>query len=270
MASMPVLIEHDRDDPECALPFADGTVAGRPYRFLIDTGAARTTMAADDYTGGLPAVAVHGSHGAFGAVEETIVTVTDVCVGPMRAASLEVARTAGARPDAPCLLGMDVIGRYRCHFRFGAGAIEIGQGGDDATGGGQASLDLHTDGRGQVYLDVGWPDVPGLSGYACWDSGAGITIVHEEFWHAHRDLFTSIGTAVGTDASGKQRQTPLALMSGLVIGGRPFRPHKAAIVDLSAANATVERPMDLVLGYPTYSQADWLFDFPARRWAPTS
>ena len=53
-------------------------------------------------------------------------------------------------------------------------------------------------------------------------------------------------------------------MSGPVIGGRPFAPHKVAIVDMTAANATVERPMDLVLGYPTYSQADWLFDFPAR------
>jgi hypothetical protein len=73
-----------------------------------------------------------------------------------------------------------------------------------------------------------------------------------------------------TETIPRARQTPLPLMSALIVGGRPFRPHKAAIVDLSAANATLERPMDLVLGYPTYSQADWLFDFPARRWAPTS
>jgi hypothetical protein len=39
---------------------------------------------------------------------------------------------------------------------------------------------------------------------------------------------------------------------------------------LSAANATLERPMDLILGYPTWSQADWLFDFPSRKWALTS
>ncbi len=42
------------------------------------------------------------------------------------------------------------------------------------------------------------------------------------------------------------------------------------MVDLSAANATLDRPMDLILGYPTWSQADWLFDFPARMWAVTS
>jgi hypothetical protein len=31
----------------------------------------------------------------------------------------------------------------------------------------------------------------------------------------------------------------------------------------------VERPMDLILGYPAWRQADWLFDFPARKWALT-
>lgn len=272
MASLPVLIEHDADDPDCALPFADGSVAGRPYRFLIDTGAARTSMAADEYTGGLASVAGDGSHGAFGAVAETIITVTDLSVGPLRASSLEVARTDSARPDAPCLLGMDVIGRYRCHFRFTAGVIEVSQ--SAAAGGGaqddDTSQGLHTGSRGQAFLDVGWQDAPGVAAYACWDSGAGITIAHLEFWQAHRELFTDIGTAVGTDVSGTQLETPLALMSGPVIGGRPFAPHKVAIVDMTAANATVERPMDLVLGYPTYRQADWLFDFPARTWALTS
>jgi len=28
--------------------------------------------------------------------------------------------------------------------------------------------------------------------------------------------------------------------------------------------------MDLILGYPTIRQADWLFDFPAARWAVTN
>ena len=35
-------------------------------------------------------------------------------------------------------------------------------------------------------------------------------------------------------------------------------------------NSTLEYPMDLILGYPTIRQADWLFDFPARRWTLTN
>jgi gag-polyprotein putative aspartyl protease len=264
MTDLRITLEHDPDDQDCAVPFADGEVAGRPYRFLVDTGAARTTMAADDYTAGLPAVAAHGSHGTFGVISETLVTVADVAVGPLRASSLDVAVTDAARPDAPCLLGMDVIGRHRCHFRFAAGVVEVGgQASDSASA-------LYTGSRGHAYLDVGWPEAPGVSASANWDSGAGITIVHQDFWLAHRELFTDIGTTEGTDTSGMRMQTPLVLMAGPVIGGRSFRPHKAAVVDLSPANATLDRPMDLILGYPTWIQADWLFDFPARSWALTS
>ena len=266
MTALLITLEHDPDDPDCAVPFADGTVAGRPYRFLLDTGAARTTMAADEYTAALPTVGQQGSHGAFGALSETIVTVTDVTVGPLHAPSLAVARTDLAGSGVPCLVGMDLIGRYCCHFRFGAGIVDVGP----PEGGRVPAAALHTDARGHAYVDVRWPGTPGLSGYANWDSGAGITIVHEGFWLAHRELFTEAGTTVGTDASGTQLETPLVLMSGPVIGGRLFAPCKAAVVDLSAANATVERPMDLVLGYPLWSQADWLFDFPARTWALTS
>jgi gag-polyprotein putative aspartyl protease len=263
MTDLRVTLEHDPDDRDCAVPFADGTVAGRPYRFVLDTGAARTRMTADEYTTSVQPTGTDEGHGAFGPVKETIITVTDVSVGPMRATSLDVTLANGAAAGAPSLLGMDLIGRYRCHFRFAAGLVDVGAraAGTDA---------LYTGSRGHVYVDAAWPGAPGVSASANWDSGAGITIVHEGFWLAHRELFTDIGTTEGTDASGTRVATPLVLMSGPVIGQRPFAPHKAAVVDLSAANATLDRPMDLILGYPTWSQADWLFDFPARRWALTS
>jgi hypothetical protein len=58
-------------------------------------------------------------------------------------------------------------------------------------------------------------------------------------------------------------------MAGPVIGQRTFGSHKVVAVDLSGVNSTLDYPMDLILGYPTIRQADWLFDFPARRWAVT-
>jgi gag-polyprotein putative aspartyl protease len=242
----------------------EGTVAGRAYRFVLDTGAARTTMLADEYTTGLRSVGADKGHGAFGAVSETLVTVTDLSVGPMHSASLNVARADGAGPGEH-LLGMDVIGRYRCHFRFADSVVDVGP----SEGGNARGADLEIGRRGHCYVDVSWAQAPGVSAYANWDSGAGITIVHEGFWLAHRELFRETGTTEGTDASGTQLRTPLLQVSGAVIGQRSFGPHKAAVVDLSAANATLERPMELILGYPTLSQADWVFDFPARKWALT-
>ena len=75
--------------------------------------------------------------------------------------------------------------------------------------------------------------------------------------------------SVGTDGNGEQAETPLLLMAEAVIGQRMFNRHKAVAVDLSPVNSTLEYPMDLILGYPTMRQADWLFDFPAKRWMLT-
>lgn len=90
------------------------------------------------------------------------------------------------------------------------------------------------------------------------------------FWSSHPELFEQIGVITGTDASGDQSETPLLRMAGPVIGQHAFAGHKAVAVDLSGMNATLERPLDLIIGYPTIRQADWLFDFPGRRWTVTS
>ena len=94
--------------------------------------------------------------------------------------------------------------------------------------------------------------------------------MNRDFWRDHPELFEEIGPSTGTDSSGSQAQTPLLQMAGPVIGHRAFTAHRAVAVDLSAVNAGLEYPMDLILGYPTLRQADWLFDFPAKRWALTS
>ena len=262
MPQIPLIIEAEPDDPDCAVVMADGTVAGRPYRFIVDTGAARTQLEADEYTCALEAAPGEPSSGAFASHSDpVVVTVTDVAVGPLRAATLDVTRVSPALPHTRNLLGMDVLRRYRCLFRLGAGLLEV-----EAAAGGQAGRGLQTDSRGHVYVDVHWP---GVTGQACWDSGASITIVNQGFRLAHPGLFEDAGTATGTDAAGNALETPVVQMAGAVIGGRRFGRHRAAVVDLSHANSTIELPMDLILGYPTLRQADWLFDFPGNRWTVT-
>jgi hypothetical protein len=263
MRQLQLIIEPDPDDPGCAAVLAEGTVAGRPYRFVVDTGAARTQLGADEYTSALAAVTQDISSGAFGGqVADPVVTVTDLAIGPLRAATLEVARVPGDGPAPRNVLGMDVLGRYACHFRLGAAVLEL-----ETAPAARADQDLLVGPRGHPYVDVLWP---GVTGRACWDTGAGATLVNRDFWLGHPELFEEIGVSVGTDSTGARAQTPLLRMAGPVIGHRAFTAHSAFAVDLSGANAGLEYPMDLILGYPTLRQADWLFDFPAKRWALTS
>jgi hypothetical protein len=260
MGQVPLIIEPDPDDPGFATVLVDATIAGRPYRLVLDTGAARTQLDADDYTSGLSPVGADASSAAFGGrVSDPVVTVTDLAAGDLRVAALDVTRSESA---AGARLGMDVIGRHCCHFRLEAGFLDL-----QAPPGIRAGNDLLIGRRGHPYVDVHWP---GRTARACWDTGSGATIVDRAFWLGHPGLFEQIGMSVGTDGIGERAETPLLMMAGPVIGRRAFGSHKAVAVDLSEVNRTLDHPMDLILGYPTIRQADWLFDFPARRWVVTS
>jgi hypothetical protein len=257
---VPLIIEPDPDDADFATVSVDAVLAGRPYRLLLDTGAARTQLNADEYTSALRPVGEDASSACFGdRVTEPVVTITDLAIGPLRLATLEVTRSDHGLGQ---MLGMDILRQYCCHFRLEAGVLGL-----DAPPGINAGHKLSLGPRGHVYVEVHWP---GVSGRACWDTGASATVVDRDFWLSHPQLFEQVGVTVGTDANGDQAETPLLLMAGPVIGQRAFLRHKAVAVDLSEVNGTLEYPMDLILGYPTIRQADWLFDFPADRWTMTS
>lgn len=262
MRQVPVIIEPEPDDPGAAAVLVDGTVAGRPYRFILDTGAARTQLAADDYTAALPVVGREDSSGALGGRSaDPLVAVTNLAVGPLRAARLEVTRDDGGGPGIRNVLGMDVLGSHCCHFRLDAGVLDL-----EPPPGGQVYSSLLTARRGHAYVDLRWP---GVTARACWDTGSSVTVVNRDFWLGHPGLFKEIGSSAGTDNHGVRADTPVLMMAGPVIGARAFAPHRVVAADLSGVNRAAQYPMDLIAGYPTLRQADWLFDFPAKRWALT-
>jgi hypothetical protein len=262
MTELPLILEPDEDDEDCALYLVDGTIAGREYRFVLDTGAARTQLEADDYTSALPVVASDTSCGAFAIRTDPVVGITDLTVGPLRAATLGVTRVEPIPGMLRNVLGMDILGRHRCHFRLADLVLDV----DPPPALPAGAAEFQMDNRGHFQLDVRWP---GVVAHACWDTGSAPTIVNRDFWLAHPGLFEEVGTTVGTDVTGTQIETPVLQMAEVEIGGRRFSKHTAMSVDLTRANSTAALPMDMIIGYPTMRQANWLFDFPAKRWAFT-
>lgn len=261
MTRIPLIVEPDRDEPECAEVMVDGSIAGRPYRFILDTGAARTHVVADDFTTTLAKYGQHNSSGVFAVSSSPLVTLPELVVGPMAGSTVDALLVDATQPGARNLLGMDVLKGHCCHFQFDSQTLVVE---------GSKALDamrpLQMDDGSHPYVEVSWP---GVTAQCVWDSGAGMTIVDHAFWLKHPDLFEEAGTSVGTDATGTQVETPTFVMAEAEIGGEQFARHKVAVVDLSQANATMDLPMDLILGYTTLRQANWLFDFPAKRWAIT-
>lgn len=265
MCRLPLVVEVDKDDPECAIVMVDGTVAERPYRFILDTGTARTEIVADEATATLSAHMERSSSGLFApsSTEVAVVTLPDVALGPLTGLTLDAVRVDATQSGACNLLGMDMLRQHCCHFLFDSDTLVL-----QPTGAAGTVWPLEMDEKSHAYVDVSWP---GVTAHACWDSGAGITVVDEGFRRNHAHWFREAGMSTGTDSSGAQLETPTFLMAGATIGTVKFAPHKVAAVDLSYANANanLDRPMDLILGYTTLRQANWLFDFPAQRWGIT-
>jgi gag-polyprotein putative aspartyl protease len=252
-----MLLQEDADDPESIGILAAGSVAGHNLMFRLDTGAARTHVAAVGHLAEQVPTRSARSAGVFGQVAaQQIITAWDLAVGELELPELDVARVPA---DEQSLLGMDVLGGYCCRFRFDAGLLEL----SDSSAAG-ADLELTLDERCHPYVQLAWA---GVTASACWDSGASITVVHEAFRNGHPGLFVAAGSSTGTDPTGAISSTPIFTMAGPVIGGVPFPATRVAVVDLGPMNRELQCPMDAILGAPTIRQANWIFDFPARRWA---
>jgi hypothetical protein len=252
-----MLVQGDPGDPDSVGVMAAGSVAGHKVMFRLDTGAARTHLVAVGELAELLPMRSAQSAGVSGQLSaQQIVTAWDLTVGDLYIPELDVARIP---TDGQNLLGMDVLGRYCCRFRFDAGLLELGD-----SPGAEADLELTLDGRDHPYVELVWD---GVTVSTCWDSGAGTTVVDKAFLDRNPELFAAAGNSTGTDSSDARFTTPMFTMAGPTIGGVAFPASRVACVDLGPMNSGLELPMDVILGAPVIRQANWLFDFPARRWA---
>src|SRR5690242_3326771 len=83
MGGFALVIQPDEEEPEAAEVLVDGSVGRRPYRFLLDTGAAKSAILSDDYTATFAAVGQHTSSGVFAGGSEDVVIAPTIAVGPI-------------------------------------------------------------------------------------------------------------------------------------------------------------------------------------------
>jgi hypothetical protein len=186
-----------------------------------------------------------------------LITLPHLKLGPIERRDLLVARIGTNNRQARNLIGMDVLKDWCCTFLFDENRVSLEP---SQTAG---LLDLLLD-------DVFHPYVPvqclGDEASAVWDTGASLTCVDLAFIEAHPAAFEQVGRSLGTDGSGSSLETGMYIMKDFSCGGYRFPAHKVVGIDLSPVNARIEHPMTMILGYSTLSKANWVFDFPGRKW----
>ena len=261
MTEISLVVEIDEEDPQCAVVLVDGAISGHAYRFVLDTGASRTQVVADAFIDTLETSGEHHSHGIFSPSTQRTVQLPDLEVGPICSSSIEASVAVDTHGIVHPLIGMDLLKDHRLQFCFDRGVLIV-----DETAVGHELHPLVVDDAHHLYVEASWPTA---SASCVWDSGAGMTIVDKEFWTQHRDIFKSLGTSQGTDASGVQQASTTYEVDSPVIGGHRFAPHHVAVVDLSVPNSSLAKPMDMILGYSTIRRANWLFDVSLLLWGIT-
>lgn len=250
MHRVPLEIVPDVDDRRLASVFVQLQVDGHPVRALLDSGAARSAVfdSADIQRRQVPGEGT----GIFGVTADQQRAVLPVCFAGQQLGPLELDVIPADQSTCEALVGQDVLSRFRCEYRLAEGVLIVG--GDSP----EKVHPIHVGSRRHVYVTVTWPT--GQTADAVIDTGASVTVVDERFAADHPSLFTHDSMSEGTDSSGTVMQTPMVQMAAARLLGAEFRASVAAVVDLSAANSTIERKMDLILGWPILSQGTFVID----------
>ena len=264
MSAIKLIVEPDEEEPGAAEIWVDGYVDGRPYRFLLDTGAARSSLVSDTYTSGIVSLDSDESSGLFASARSDLITVDELELGPISRREFVVTRAAPNAKGHANIIGMDLLSTHSCHFKFSEERLLIDPHSPPVDAGEEHAMRL--DARLHPYVEAA---LGVTAASAVWDTGASLTVVASDLVRRLEGHFRPAGTSTGTDAAGVSRATPMFVMQGLHIGDGEFPPLKVAQVDLAQLNADLEIPMDMILGYNALSQADWFMDFPARQWAFT-
>lgn len=257
-----LIIKPDEDDIDAAEVYVDGIIDGRKYRFILDTGAAKTFVQFDEYTSKFNSIQKNNSSGVFADIKDDLITVPYIKLGPISKSDFILARSSQNYSKIQNLIGMDLLKNFCLHFLFDENRVLV----DSSKGINyyKNAQELILGEKFHPYIEVQFKE---LKATAVWDTGAGITVVNIKFIKKNPSFFEEIGKSKGTDSTGAKLETPMFTMQKIVIDNIEFPSHVVAGVDLSHINSTTEIPMDLILGYSTISKANWIFDFPNKKWA---
>jgi hypothetical protein len=250
MLRVPLEILPDVDDSRLALVFVGLQVEGRSVRALLDSGASRSAVV--EWPGLVGVDVSADSAGVFGVLGGDRHAQVAVAFAGRDLGAMQLSVVPADHPGHGNLVGQDVLANFRTEYRLAEGILVLdGDPPEDAR-------DVHLDAGRHVYVDVTWPT--GEAASAVIDTGASMTVVDERFASQHTRVFTHEGMSEGTDARGTVLRTPVVRMAAIHMLGAELETSPAAIVNLSAANATVERRIDLILGWPILSQGTLTID----------
>lgn len=262
MPTLPLSLLPEPDEPDAIQISVEVQIGNESIRAVVDTGGGSSSFATTQ-TQNVDIVGSSTSMGGSGTVaSDDIVVIPRLSLGSIIVRELRASRIP-VGDERPSHVGMDILGRHRCHFRFTSGVLEI----DEAIPPDLPSFPLAVLSSGQPMIEVRFGNHEAT---AVWDSGAALTAIDKAFADANPHLVEITGRSEIFDTSGARYTAETATMASCTIGGVEFPSTPCFVQDFSPINEAIDTPLKLAVGAPLMMLADWLFNFPAGTWAVTS
>ena len=252
-------IKFDDASKETAEVYIEVKIQDQICQFLLDTACARTSLNFDGFSSQFEKLGSQQSSGIFGRTEYDLVSVDSIQLGERITKNDVVLSRAKQGELDRKLLGMDILKDYCLLFSFEKRKLELNIQTDKIS----SAHDLILDKSFIPHIQLECCDSVFM---ATWDSGASVTLVDTSFIERHPTMFEQIEAEVGTDSMGSTADTPMYIMEPFLIGDKVFPRHKVAGVNLDHIKSVSDISMDFILGFSTLRNADWLFDFPQKKW----
>ncbi|MGG4466478.1 pepsin/retropepsin-like aspartic protease family protein [Paenibacillus alvei] len=262
MNSINLLVIKDEEISDFETLFVKASIDGKEHRFQLDKGSNQTIMLEDDSLASYQKNEANDYIGAFSEHQIESISVSSIRVGPISKVDFEVASIKDETGTFTNILGIDFFLEHKCYFRFDQSQIVI----DSPLEEGEDILFHHINSDNSLPFIEGI--LNGMKVHALWDTGANINVVDSSLINSYPEMFQEIdGKALASGLSETNTEIPIYYMEAIEIGGHVFQKQLVAATDLSHFIEHMEQPIQLIIGYNTISNANWIFDFPNSKWA---
>lgn len=263
MNSIDLFVIEDKDVSDIGILFVKATIDGEDYQLQLDTGANQTIMLEDDFLGSYAkSNDINDYLGAFSENQLKSISVSAISIGPISKENFELALIEDKNGASTNLLGIDFLLVHKCSFLIDQSKILV-----DSPIKEEENLTFH-----KLHFNDSLPFIEGtindIKVHALWDTGANMNIVDHSIISTYPNMFQKIDIqASAEDSSGLNEEVSIYYMDTLEIGGHFFPKQMVGATDLSHFNDYLEQPIELIIGFNTIRKANWIFDFPNKKWA---
>jgi hypothetical protein len=259
------MVEHPQ--PSTSKLFVNAVLNGRAKKFLLDTGAYRTSVEVDEDNHFLPVLSVSESKGVSGGRTSCDLVRFDdfqVAGGPSGKLTLE---RCPPHTQVHNLLGIDSLSGRVVEMNFDESRLQV----LEAAPANVPMSPMQRSIWGHLVLPI---QIGDRKGVATFDTGAEYTVVNQDLVSERSDLFRPV--VVTVDGRDRNVSAPAVDASGQVVGGTLYvidhlkvgtmdfgRQFVVAMAFLPEMKKRLSRSM--LLGANTIVGANWIFDLKRNR-----